>query len=217
MLLSACLLPLCLQVPTQELRFLLHVPKLYSADRPWPTIVYLHGKSQSGSDLSKLRNYGLPKRLNKDVRFPFLVIMPQCPAGQRWTDPDAIMRAIQKVEAKYRVDPTRLYAVGFSMGGRGIFRLADRFPGRFAALVTVAGSSIEKEIIDGGHLKGVPVWAFHGEDDTEVPLPEVQAQVQDYGLRAGPAFLSIIKGKGHDITPVLDRADLYEWLLKWHR
>jgi predicted peptidase len=203
--------------PAQELRFLLHVPKQYSPDRPWPTIVYLHGKSQSGNDLSKLRSYGLPKKLKEDVRFPFLVIMPQCPEGQRWTDPDAIVRAIHRVEAKYNVDQDRLYAIGFSMGGRGIFRLADRYPNHFAALVTIAGSSIEKEYIDGGRLKGVPVWAFHGEDDAEVPLPEVRAQVQDYGLRAGPAFLSVLPGKGHDITRVMDRPDLYDWLLKWHR
>jgi predicted peptidase len=156
-------------------------------------------------------------RLNKDVRFPFLVIMPQCPAGQRWTDPDAIMRCVQKVEAKYRIDPDRLYALGFSMGGRGVLRLADRFPGRFAALVTIAGSSIEEEQLKGGHLKGVPLWAFHGEDDTEVPLDEVRAQIDEYGRRAGPAFLSVIPGKGHDITRVMDRPELYQWLLRWHR
>lgn len=217
MLPGACLLPLSLQAPTQELKFLLHVPKQYTLSRPWPTIVYLHGKSQSGSDRSMLRRYGLPKRLKEDVRFPFMVIMPQCPAGQRWTDPEAVMACVQKVQAKYRVDPTRLYAVGFSMGGRGVFRLADRYPGRFAALVTIAGSPIEKEYIDGGRLKGVPVWAFHGADDVEVPLDEVRAQVEDYGRRAGPAFLSVLPGKGHDITRVLDRNDLYDWLLKWHR
>ncbi|RYG24613.1 phospholipase [bacterium] len=218
MLPSAGLLALALvtsRAPKQELQFLLHVPKQYTAAQAWPTIVYLHGKSQSGNDRSLLRRYGLPKRLNKEFRFPFLVIMPQCPAGQRWTDPEAIMECVQKVQSKYRIDPARLYAVGFSMGGRGVFRLADHYPGRFAALVTIAGSSIEKEIIDGGRLKGVPVWAFHGEDDAEVPIEEVRAQVTDYGLRTGPAFLSILTGKGHDITKVMDRNDLYDWLLKW--
>ena len=60
---------------------------------------------------------------------------------------------------------------GHGMGGHGALYMANDFPERFAAVASVVGS-IDSSMLDSlGH---VPLWAFHGEEDTVLPLSEVQ-------------------------------------------
>jgi len=48
-------------------------------------------------------------------------------------------RALEATCARYRVDRDRLYLLGVSMGGTGVWRLTTRFPHLFAAVVPICG------------------------------------------------------------------------------
>ena len=94
----------------------MYLPKqMWSSHKKWPLILYLHGRSLRGNDLTKVSSYGLPHRLLSDRGFPFIVVSPQLPDGQRWTDVDSLASLVTDVMTKYPVDRSRVYAMGFSM------------------------------------------------------------------------------------------------------
>src|SRR5947208_3338990 len=78
----------------RALNYVVYAPRPYhpqSRQRPWPTIVFLHGSGECGEDGMKHLAIGLPQAIiwNRD-RWPFLVIMPQKPdAHDQWEDFDA--------------------------------------------------------------------------------------------------------------------------------
>ncbi len=103
------------------LQYLLYVPEEeYSVShKKLPLIIYLHGGSVRGADINKLRSHGLPAMLETDRHFPFIVLSPLCTKGEIWTDIDALNSLLGEIIDTYRVDTTRIYLTGYSMGGRG--------------------------------------------------------------------------------------------------
>jgi len=81
-------------VPQRRVHFpyLLFVPASYATtpETRWPLILYLHGGSLRGDDVERLRIWGLPHKLESEPDFPFIVVSPQCPAGEIWTDVEGI-------------------------------------------------------------------------------------------------------------------------------
>src|ERR1041385_6417417 len=100
--------------------YLLYLPKDYSAKsrQRWPLILFLHGAGERGSDLSKVAAHGPPKLVKQGKDFPFIIVSPQCRAGERWDD-DVLLALLDDVEAKHNVDQSRVYLTGLSMGGYG--------------------------------------------------------------------------------------------------
>ena len=90
-----------------KLPYLLHVPSNYKEDpsRRWPLLLYLHGGSVRGSEIEKVRTLGLPKRLDHDPQFPFIVVSPLAPEGEIWTDVEALAGLVDFVQLTHRVDP----------------------------------------------------------------------------------------------------------------
>ena len=72
---------------------------------------------------------------------------------------------LDEIQRDYRVDPDRVYAMGWSMGGAGSFLMALRFSDRFAAVMPVAGS-IDTTLIP--NARHVPTWNFHESGDVDV-------------------------------------------------
>src|SRR5688572_16926222 len=69
-----------------KLNYLLYLPADYSAksQKTWPLMLFLHGAGERGTNLSKVTAHGPPKILQKKSDFPFVVVSPQCPTGERW-------------------------------------------------------------------------------------------------------------------------------------
>ena len=103
-----------------QIQYLLFLPNGYekSAER-WPLILYLHGGSLRGDDISQMKRWGLTEKVEGDPNFPFIVVSPQCHKGEIWTDVDALGAVLDEVARTHRVDPDRVYVTGHSMGGRG--------------------------------------------------------------------------------------------------
>ena len=125
---------------TVAANYLLYLPKDYGVqgEKKWPLILYLHGGMGRGDDLEKVMWYPLPKMLSQNDSFPFVVITPQCPAGEMWTDTGLLISLLDEVLSAYSIDPDRVYLAGYSMGGNGAWYLAYKHPERFAAVAPMS-------------------------------------------------------------------------------
>jgi predicted peptidase len=202
-----------LQKVPPRLGYLLYLPKrTWSSHKKWPLILYLHGKSLRGNDLSKVSKYGLPKRLLTDRGFPFIVVCPQLPADRRWTDTRAMAQLVKDISQKYPVDRSRVYAAGFSMGASGVWRVAHDSPGVFAAIISIGGM-YEKPLVLDGKMKGATAWIIHGTNDTEASEAAAREFYKLFVAKGGKGRYTPLPGKGHNIPTVLEGSGLYKWLL----
>lgn len=191
--------------------YLVYLPRGYAeGGRRWPLILFLHGRSLRGNDPALVARYGLPRRLERDADFPFIVLSPQLREDERWTEFGPLIDLLGHAMERFPVDPERVYVTGYSMGGGGVWRIANAHPERFAAAAPLAGTRDEVPIKG---LKDVPVWAFHGSDDESTPVGDSVDMVSRIEAAGGDARLTILPGKGHNIGEVYDDQELYDWFL----
>jgi predicted peptidase len=211
-------------VKAHKLDYLLFLPKNYAEDkkRDWPLMLFLHGAGERGSDIAKVTMHGPPKLVKQNADFPFILVSPQCPAGQIWSD-EALLGLLDEVIKKHRVDKSRVYLTGLSMGGYGSWSLGLRNPERFAAMAPICGGGDYLPVLLPGQgkqaaLKRLPVWAFHGAKDSIVPLSETERMVSAL-KKAGNqnVKLTIYPEADHDSwTEAYQNQELYDWMLQ-HR
>jgi len=199
------------------LDYLLFVPQNVSAavNGKFPLILSLHGIGERGSDLSELKRDGLPKILDGNTEFPFMVLSPQCPETTEWyydrTD-RLTLQTLQDVIAAYPVDTNRIYVTGYSMGGIGTWDFTIRYPDKIAAILPIAFRAETGWNVAA--MKSVPVRAFHGENDDVIPLQSAQNLVNAFIKIGGQIDFTTYPGTGHDAwTKTYNNPDVYTWLL----
>ncbi len=201
---------------TLALDYLLYLPEGYDEDseKSWPLVVFLHGAGERGDDLTKVAKHGPPQRVTEGESFPFILVSPQCPAEQWWTE-QPVLELIEMIEASHRIDPSRIYLTGLSMGGYGTWHFACEAPEKFAAIAPVCGGGVPYKM---RWIKSLPIWAFHGDADNVVPLEESQRLIKKLEQFENPDVkFTIYPEIGHDSwTPTYNNPELYSWLLS-HR
>ncbi|MDO9543520.1 MAG: alpha/beta hydrolase-fold protein, partial [Kiritimatiellia bacterium] len=124
-------------------RYQLYVPEDYTSRTNWPVILFLHGSGERGDDGLAPTKFVIGNVIKSHKSwFPCLVIFPQCRKDADWTNHhmDAlVMGVLDQTIKDYAVDTRRIYLTGLSMGGCGVWSLAAKHPGKFAALVPVCG------------------------------------------------------------------------------
>ncbi len=206
-----------------EVNCLLYLPDDYEKDpqQKWPLILFLHGSGERGNDLELLKRQPLPKILEEQKNFPFIVLSPQLPFEMgNWSgliDPVKVL--LDRVQAAYSADAQRVYLTGLSMGGFGTWEFALRYPKRFAAIVPIAGgyryqsNAIPENICD---LKDLPVWVFHGAQDANVVPSQSEDMVEALRACGGNVRFTLYPDADHGASWTSAYADpeLYEWLLE---
>ncbi|HYG17849.1 MAG TPA: dienelactone hydrolase family protein, partial [Ohtaekwangia sp.] len=218
--------------------YLEYLPADYaSSGKLYPAIIFLHGSGERGTgspaDLDKVTAQGPPKLIKgghkmcftvNGVTECFIVLSPQT---NKWSWKNVTVPFVQYALQMYRIDPDRIYVTGLSMGGEGTWfaaSYADNTPNYFAAIAPMAGRAA---VVDGTNvaLKKIPVWAFHGDADTAIPLPAGQRPITGMiQANASPIF-TIYPGAGHGqtwtkaYTPdhTYHNPNVYEWFLKQRR
>lgn len=202
--------------------YLVRLPRGFGGrEKPRPLLIYLHGSGDMKKSVRTLRRADLVAFMGGTVSpddFPFIVVSPKTDTDP-W-NPDRLVALLDELlddkECRWKIDPTRIYLTGFSMGGFGAWETGMRYPDRFAAIVPVAGGYRE---YDPEGLKNLPVWAFHGEQDEIVPVPYSETMIESLHERRGVSDrtrLTIFEDRGHDIRNTVYRNDdLYRWLLKY--
>ncbi len=179
-----------------------------------PVIFYLHGRSVSGTDINRIKRYGLPYFLDKGKQLDFIVVAPQCPWGKNWASENWLDTIFAEVSAQHRIDPSRVYLTGMSLGGFGTWELANRYPHKFAAIAPLCGGAKDEWVENLAHL---PIWVFHGAKDKLVPVVRSDRMVEALKAREAPVVYSRLAGKGHDIHRVYNDDNLYEWFKNFTR
>jgi predicted peptidase len=190
--------------------FWIHLPEAEVLDNNPPILVFLHGKSLSGTDLNKVKRYGVLKAIQKGRKIPAIVIAPQV-VNTAW-DADKVLEVIQYVQANYKTDTNRVYVCGMSLGGYGTFEIAGKHPDKITAGVAICGGGNSK---DACNLAKVPLWVLHGDKDTAVPLSESQKIVSAIKKCENQAELifTIKPGASHSSVEQLFHEDeMYDWL-----
>ncbi|AIE85477.1 prolyl oligopeptidase family serine peptidase [Fimbriimonas ginsengisoli] len=197
--------------------FLVDLPEGYERDpkQKWPFILFLHGSGERGDNLSKVRVHGPPKEVANGRKLPFIVVSPQCPDGQIW-DTEVLSGLVNELEKRYRIDKTREYLTGLSMGGFGVWELAAAMPDRFAAIAPICGGG---SWIKCWMLAKTPIWAVHGDSDPSVPYDETRRMVENVRKLGNPEVrFDLIPGGGHDVWSAVYAGDeIYDWFLKHKR
>jgi predicted peptidase len=208
----------CMIEQTVRLRYLLFLPQDYGTnpDRKWPLILFLHGAGERGDDLELVKIHGIPKIVERQHDFPFVVLSPQCPDETTWWDHHRTLKALlDETVANYAVDVDRIYLTGLSMGGYGTWGLAMAYPKLFAAIAPICGGGFPEFV---SQLKDVPVWAFHGAEDDVVKLEAGQRMVDALRACGGNVRFTVYPGVRHDSwTRTYDNPELYEWFLQHTR
>ena len=202
----------------QEAKYVLFVPHDYRGDIPYPVILFLHGAGETGSDGQRQAKVGLGPAIKKQEKtFGFITIFPQ---SQRRTwiadsaDGRRALDILTEVEKEYRVDPTRVYLTGLSMGGYGTWSIAQKHPERWAAIVPVCGGGDPKQV-EG--IKDIPCWCFHGGADSIVPAKKSQKMIEALkGVGGHPKYTEYARVGHNSWDKAYATAELFPWLLSQH-
>ena len=103
--------------------FWINVPEKESTEKQ-PVLIFLHGKSLSGTDLNRVRRYGVLRAMDKGKKVPAIVVAPQLAKGS-W-NPDKVLEVLEYVKKNYNVDESRIYVCGMSLGGYGTLHFAGK-------------------------------------------------------------------------------------------
>ena len=213
-------------------RFQVYLPEDWRRDdsRQWPIVLFLHGRGERGSEGMWQTQIGLPQAVRDHPdRWPFIVVMPQCPLGTVWTDPENLsmaMAALDQESAEVHADPDRTYLTGISLGGYGAWELARLDPHRWAA-VAIAASGVfwsyaperwqQLSTLPAGYAHAIgrtPVWLFHGTDDPVVSPRESELMFDALKAAGGRVRLWLYQGLKHDCwTRAYNEPELPRWLL----
>ncbi|MDP4173794.1 MAG: prolyl oligopeptidase family serine peptidase [Bacteroidota bacterium] len=201
------------EIKTQiTLDYLLYLPEGYSkTGKKWPLVLFLHGAGERGSDLSYVKRHGPPKLVEQGKSFPFILVSPQCPDDSVWYT-NILGSLLDEIEKKYNVDKEREYVTGLSMGGNGTWKMAERYPNRFAAIAPVCGWSNLETVCK---LKHIPIWVFHGKKDRIVPFEKSEVLVKALKKCGGNIQFTVYPNAAHDSwTETYNNQEFYDWMLK---
>ena len=227
-----------------SLQYLRYLPANYGADktREWPLILFLHGAGERGDDLKKVAVHGPPMLVSKQPRAHkgetaeqkaarleasdllkknFIIISPQCPKDTHW-HANEVAALLDEIEGTHRVDKKRIYLTGLSMGGYGTWDLGLHQPARFAAIAPICGglNTIAPKLnrrhpTRGKIQRNLPIWVFHGGQDSVVPPEESRRGVELLQQLGNQKIkLTIYPEAGHNSwTATYANPELYKWFL----
>jgi polyhydroxybutyrate depolymerase len=184
--------------------YLLYVPKNLDPAKPAPLVITLHTSMSWPSSAMAISHWNRVADENG-----FIVVYP---AGTGWGGaswemkgsetpsrmPDVIFisQLIDKLEASYNIDKSRIYANGMSNGGGMAFVLSCTLSDRIAAVGLVSAG------LDPGWnwcpgRRPVPVIAFHGAADPICPYNGGHTRLGGDGFPNIPAFMATWSQRNH--------------------
>lgn len=199
----------------EALKYILTVPTGFDpAKESLPLIIFLHGAGERGSDIELVKRHGIPKYFSKDPDYLGLravTLSPQCPDGMIWNDIiTSVKELADRTIAEYSIDKTAVAVTGISMGGYGTWAFGMRYPDFISKLAPVCGGGVSWNV---GVLRNVPVRAFHGMDDTTVPVRNTMEMVDRLNGCGGNAVATYYPGVGHNSwDPAYETSDVIAWL-----
>jgi polyhydroxybutyrate depolymerase len=184
----------------QKREYLLHVPPKYDRSKPTALVISMHGAALWPAAQMNASQWN---RVADDQGF--IVVYPSGSGFPRifpmkgaalTADVRFVSDLIDTLEAGYNIDPTRIYADGFSNGGGMAFALSCTLSDRIAAVGMVAAAQLLPWTWCTDS-RPVPMIVFHGTADpivpygggttwkspTRVPFPSVRQWTANWATR----------------------------------
>jgi predicted peptidase len=207
------------------------IPQNYDVTKKYPLVLFLHGSDERGNDNKKQLYVGLDifaaeKRMR---RFPCFITAPQCPDEMKWADVDwksdrhimqktptealsSSIELIRELSKEFSIDISRIYVVGYSMGGFGAWEVIQRWPEFFAAAVPVCGGGDETQ---AHRITRIPLWAFHGAMDPLVKVARSRNMLNAVVLAGGmPRYTEYPDINHFSWGLAFSDPALFEWLFR---
>lgn len=183
-------------------------------DQQFPLLVYNHGNAGNavwqndtpeGALSSLILNAGPPLIISAgkwDSELPFIVLSPQV-GDSRVGDPIERMDAfLEHALASYNIDRSRIYMTGWSQGGFISFLYSMSYPEKVAAAISMAGGLLPGNQVPENlcNIESVPLWAFHGDADSEVPVSSSLDSINTLNQNCNPVvppLLTVFQGQQH--------------------
>ena len=176
-----------------------YLPRNYAIDTEvtYPLIIFIHGAGDRGDQantghMSRVLRGGVPRAIEQGL-FPdsfqvngswykFIVLSPQIESNQGFDDatrsstvpPAAIDALIDYAKSNYRIDTSRIYLAGLSMGGGTTWSYAGssrRSADRLAAIIVAAGA-YDLSVTEATNIarSDLPIVATHNYDDDVITI-----------------------------------------------
>lgn len=191
--------------------FIAYIPDTVS-EKP-ALLIQLHGageRGNGGEDLDKVLIHGFSNIINDQHLRDCILIMPQCPLDTFWAARvESIKNFIDKMITYFSADPERIYLCGLSMGGFGTWYTAMAYPEVFAAIAPCCGGGMAWN----AHTLTMPVWAFHGLEDSIVNPRHTIEMVEALKPLNPNLRYSLYDGVGHNSWEKAFSEETLEWLL----
>jgi predicted peptidase len=112
-----------------------------------PVILYLHGEDEAGTDnnaqLTTTECATIWVEPDHLAQHPVYVLAPQILKGKNWTDEPVYSNTLalldQFMKSHPAADTNRIYIVGFSMGGNGLWKMLLKNPKLFTLAIRKPG------------------------------------------------------------------------------
>jgi len=209
----------------------LFIPNTAAQTEPLPLIVWLHGANGVGTDnVSQVTTGGneIGSRLwikpGMQAKYPAFVVAPQSPSAEMWGAPTSehltkygqlVIDLVDSLAKEFPIDRGRVYLMGQSRGGIGVWDLIAKRPDVFAAAVPVCAVGNPKKI---GAASDVKVWAFHGAKDAGMAVANARDMVAALKTAGGVVKYTEYPDLGHEIwTRAFADPDLPAWLFAQKR
>ena len=161
--------------------YLIYVPASYSADTPTPVILNFHGNG--GTARAHLQEADMRPLADRDT---VILVYPQgsvldgesthwnplLPSENNKSDADDfgfVAALLDALAANYRIDPSRVYATGYSNGAGLTYGLACYLSDRITAIAPVSGSMYIEMQGNCNPTHPTAVAIFNGTEDGDRP------------------------------------------------
>lgn len=163
-----------IKVDGEMRRFTMYVPESTTSSRAIPLVLNFHG-----SGITALEQMFYTEMNKTAEKQGFIVVYPQG-KNNDWNvgfdmdydtgsnDVAFIDLLIKKIQKKYKIDSSAIFATGFSRGGFFIHRLVAELPNTLAAIATI-GAPLPNEVLKRHpNQKNIAVLLAHGDSDEVV-------------------------------------------------
>ena len=181
----------------------------------FPLIIALHG----GTGRAYAGEYLATPLMRK--RYPSFVAVPITPKPPIWAHPDARYSALENLGyveeliggllQKYPVDPNRIYIIGCSIGGTGVFGAIARYPDLFAAGIALSGYW---KTIDAPIMINTPLLIIHGAEDSVIDATQSREMAEAIEENGGNRVIyREVDSFGHNCpSSSLYNLNIWRWL-----
>jgi poly(3-hydroxybutyrate) depolymerase len=179
-----------LDAASEILPYRTYVPTTYTGTKAFPLIVALHGLG--GTEDAFFDNYekklpplaeshgyivAAPLGYRVDGSYGWgLGNAPADPNTKRTQDfsEQDVMQVLTRVRQLYKIDESRIYLLGHSMGAIGTWKIAPKYPDIWAAIAPFSGSGAPDTL---ERIRAVPEIIVHGDADPTVNVAGSRAMI----------------------------------------